>query len=379
MKPTHQLTLLDTANRLYPDTDLSEVTVIACQHFFVANFLLFEKLFEKRLLPERTFVIPKPYTHNPTVERLLRERGVLVWQYTYDSYEAFDKRMYDETVAFLEFLKREKLKPGTRLLLLDDGGDLVRAANEHLREYPRHGVEQTSSGFNKLKGLELAFPVVNIARSDSKLNIESLFIAERMCFKTLEFLREKQLEPKRCLVLGNGPIGSQVFRILSNYYPTDVFDIERERSGRTGLLAEMIGEYDLVFACAGKTCVPADMHGLLSPNAVLVSASLREFEPHVMRQKVERTKDPHAHLNIEGRWLVNSGFPVNFDGGVNDVIPEKIQLTQALILAGAYQSLTEPAPGIIPIDPPRQDRIVSDFKTFIASHDFRLYGDAGQA
>jgi hypothetical protein len=311
MKPAHKLTLLDTANRLYPDTNLSEVTVIACQHFFVANFLMFEKLFEKNLRPERTFVIPKPYTHNPTVERLLRDRGVLVWQYTYDSHEAFDKRMHDETVTFVEFLKREKLKPGAKLLILDDGGDLVRVANEHLREYPRYGVEQTSSGFNKLKGIELAFPVVNIARSGSKLNIESLFIAERMCFKTMEFLHEKAIEPERCLVLGNGPIGGQVFRILSNYYPTDVFDIERERSGRTGALAELIGEYDLIFACAGKTCVPAELHSKLRPNAVLVSASLREFEPHVLRQKVERTHDSHAHLNIEGRWLVNSGFPVN--------------------------------------------------------------------
>jgi hypothetical protein len=372
MKPTHKLPLLDLANNAYPDVDLSEVTVLGCQHFFVSNYLMFEKLFERGLRPEKTFVIPKSYTHNPTVEKLLRDRGVMVWQYEYDSHEPFDKRMRDECAAFVEFLKKERRCEG-KILILDDGGDLAYVSNSLLSDRECYGVEQTSSGFNKLTTLELRYPVVNMARSDTKLHVESLFIGERMVFKTLTFLNDHGIDPQRCLVIGHGPIGAQVFRDLSRYYPTDVFDIDQDRTGVTGDLAEMIGNYDLIFGCAGKLSVPATLHDRIKPGAVMVCASLREFEPHILRRKVPKCRDPHEHLQIEGRWLVNSGFPVNFDGALNDVVPEKIQVTQSLMLVSAYQALGEVKPGIIPLDEKLQDRIVSEFKEYISTHYFKLY------
>ena len=37
-------------------------------------------------------------------------------------------------------------------------------------------------------------------------------------------------------------------------------------------------------------------------------------------------------------YLVNGGFPVNFNGGVDPIRPSRIQLTRSLLLAGAVQA-----------------------------------------
>jgi len=378
MRPSFDLPLLDLANQLHPTADLTDVTVVACQHLLVANYLMFEKLFEKGLRPERTFVIPKAYSHNPTVERLFVERGAFVWSYAYDSHDAFDERMRRETEAFVAHVVAAGHDRG-RVLILDDGGDLTVVANDVLVDAACCAVEQTSSGFNKLHGAALRFPVVNLARSDSKLHVESLFIAESMCAKTLAFLREQELDVRSCLVVGNGPIGSQVHRNLAGYYPTDIFDVDAERSGLEGRLQDRIGDYDLVFACSGKLSIPYALQAHMRDGVVLVCASLREFEPHLLRRQAPVYDDPHRHLHVDGKWLVNSGFPVNFDGGVTDVIPEKIQLTHALMLAGGYQALEDAGAGLVELDPANQDRIVTAFKEYLAELYFQLYGSGAVA
>lgn len=376
MKPACNLPILDMANRMHPHVDLSDVAVVACQHFFLANYLMFEQLFERNLRPANTFIIPKSYTYNATVERLFLDRGVFVWQYDYDSHHAFDERMRAESRAFVEFIRRDKLRCD-KILVLDDGGDLTQSVNEALGNRQCHGVEQTSSGFNKLVMAELGFPVVNLARSHSKLHVESLFIAERMCFKTLEFLYEKSIEIKNCLILGNGPIGAEVHRSLARFYPADLFDVDESRSALRGELADRIGDYDLIFGCSGKLSVPEALQARIREHAVLVCASLREFEPHRLRRRAPRSRDPHEHMYVDGKWLVNSGFPVNFDGRINDVIPEKIQLTHALMLSGAYQALDHEERGLVDLDAGNQDRIVAAFKNYMVEHYFKLYREGG--
>jgi hypothetical protein len=49
-------------------------------------------------------------------------------------------------------------------------------------------------------------------------------------------------------------------------------------------------------------------------------------------------------------YLVNGGFPVNFNGGVDPIAPEKIQLTRTLLYIGAVQASRANSPGLTPLD-----------------------------
>lgn len=62
--------------------------------------------------------------------------------------------------------------------------------------------------------------------------------------------------------------------------------------------------------------------------------------------------------------LVKSGFPVNFDGNRENIDPELIQLTIALIAAGVLQARNMPNKnqvGIISLDEQMEDRIRLEF------------------
>jgi hypothetical protein len=48
--------------------------------------------------------------------------------------------------------------------------------------------------------------------------------------------------------------------------------------------------------------------------------------------------------------FLNGGFPINFDGAVNCVPAQQIQLTRALMLAGAVQALEAEEVGVAPLD-----------------------------
>src|SRR5262249_31052546 len=49
----------------------------------------------------------------------------------------------------------------------------------------------------------------------------------------------------------------------------------------------------------------------------------------------------HSDYKIDGPkgkfWLLNGGFPINFDGSIDPILPQHIQLTRALMLGGICQ------------------------------------------
>ena len=53
-------------------------------------------------------------------------------------------------------------------------------------------------------------------------------------------------------------------------------------------------------------------------------------------------------------YLVNGGFPVNFNGQVDPIGAAEIQLTRGLLFLGAVQAGCEQAPGLIALDGERQ-------------------------
>ena len=55
---------------------------------------------------------------------------------------------------------------------------------------------------------------------------------------------------------------------------------------------------------------------------------------------------------------MNGGFPVNFDGGVDTIPPEKIQLTRSLLFLGALQASQTREAGLHCLDDRNQHRLM---------------------
>ena len=108
------------------------------------------------------------------------------------------------------------------------------------------------------------------------------------------------------------------------------------------------------------------------PDSVLVSASSSdiEFRAWSLRSSAECLGNPvhwgsvnhvedydHPCFSLyrvpKGAgyfYLVNGGFPVNFDGGIDPISPSKIQLTRSLLYMGAVQASRTLSPGLHQLD-----------------------------
>ncbi len=171
-----KLPLLDFTATLYPGTVLSEVYIICAQHLVSTTYSLFHALFKLGLKPSNLSAIGKCYSTDPQAYREMKKMGIDVCPSSliFDSHRPFDKQYRENIKAFID----QRLKSLTntnykKIIILDDGGELISAVNTALRGSTTIiGIEQTSSGFHKLKHKNIRFPIINVARSPAKLNYE---------------------------------------------------------------------------------------------------------------------------------------------------------------------------------------------------------------
>ncbi len=365
-----KLPLLTFTSTLYSDIDLSNVTIVACQHILGTTVDLFGTLFAKGLKPENCYVLGKCYsTHWGTLNGL-RKMGIKVS----DLSAAFDgARSYDE--QFSEYVKRfaddakadGAFDPSRKTIVLDDGGFLLRYVQDHIEEGVRiSGVEQTTSGFEKIKSEGLRFGVINVARSRAKLGIESPFIAEGVIHEMEKRMRIDA--GTRVFIVGQGAIGRAIKALLKDRCSVSGCDSDEGLCDFGGQYHDQIPTFDVIIGTTGKSILRIADLPSLKKGAVLVSASSsdREFSAVEMRVASGATDDCHSDIEVEGIRLLNGGFPVNFAGQEDPTPPEKIQLTRALLFAGVCEASQSIPPGFHDLSD-TQDRVAEEFLSYSKS------------
>lgn len=132
----------------------------------------------------------------------------------------------------LEIILQRELLPaigrGQRILVLEDGGYVCQHLHQWIQRYPAlkgkiaGSVEQTTSGtrldryYYGTYGYE--FPCVSVARSDLKMDVEALFIVNRILRELDQMLYEQNtfLEFHQVLLLGYGVLGRAAAKLLKN-------------------------------------------------------------------------------------------------------------------------------------------------------------------
>jgi S-adenosylhomocysteine hydrolase len=247
------------------------------------------------------------------------------------------------------------------VIVVDDGGFVLSKVDKILKTNKLKGVEQTSSGYRKILSTEMNFPILNVARSNAKLELESPIIAEAVRGKFDLAIKELNLNPDNVLVIGSGYIGNNITNKF-NDYETFNYDID------DGLKIEKIlGDYDVVIGCSGNSSIKPEHYPYLKKNSILVSTSSsdREFSAVHLRRMVKSNTDCHSHLKVGDYYLLNSGFPINFDGSEVSCPIKKIQLTLALMYSGICQVKTiEDKKGFIGLEEEIQKSIINKSKEY---------------
>jgi hypothetical protein len=105
---------------------------------------------------------------------------------------------------------------------------------------------------------------------------------------------------------------------------------------------------------------------LLSQKDVILassSSSDREFSAVELRRLLPKSANCHENIYVNGIHLLNSGFPVNFNGLKEVELPEDIQLTRSLMYAAVCSRIiNHDKKGLIELNTDIQQKIISKFK-----------------
>ena len=365
-----RLPLVENLMQLLDDLNLENTLIISVQHLCSTTEVLFDALLHLNLYPDNLYVLGKCYSTNPDVLLRLRKKGVnaLFSSTSFNYLVPFDldfDRNVDEMIK--QVISSNDLFSFERIIILDDGGHLLERAEILLpKGLPIIGIEQTSSGFNRMKDKNLSFPIINLARSWLKLEYESPIIIALVLRKLKEKLDQLDCSVNKVLLLGYGVLGQKIHDILKDRYLVSIFDSVPEKSMISPHdFKTRLGEFDLIIGCTGSTSLIFDDFRYLKKPVVLasISSSDREFESFKFR-KLNPVKNCHGHVTAEGITLLNSGFPITFDEDYDSIDTNDFQLTRSLILASIYQaSVTDQSlHGFIPMEDDLQKTILTQLR-----------------
>ncbi|MHC4881619.1 MAG: Rossmann-fold NAD(P)-binding domain-containing protein [Planctomycetota bacterium] len=195
----------------------------------------------------------------------------------------------------------------------------------------------------------------------------------------------------RALIIGYGSIGRcTAFELRSFGYEVTVFDsnaTHRYNATRDGFQCEnnkymALSYADLVVGCTGTSVLDRSDHQFIADGAVLVSTSSSDVEfkgwqirkspdtVRILNETMVQHYHPENHpcFNLyrmkqhnKSFYLVNGGFPVNFSGDIDPISPQKIQLTRALLYAGAVQASFEQRPEVHSLNTHMQELILNGY------------------
>ena len=355
-------TMLEQIAELYAGARLENTLLLACQHLLEPQKRMFELFLGLGLKPENCVIIGKNYSTNDGILSELRGLGCVVAPFSdaYDPCQLFKPWFEAQLKSFLaEQLASRDLSSYDKVAVLDDGGYLLCAIAEIFPALTNvFGVEQTSSGHHKVMEAKLPYPVESVARSHQKLVYETPYIGECGGPRIIQHLDARGKSDPNILVLGLGPIGSQIagrLLIASGYRGACADPAVSEQSASRGAYALLaaksrviphrdamlrIAEFDVIVGCAGTPVLEGADIARLHPEASLISMSSsdHEFPPLPFRIKGGKV---HDDCYLGRRCLANSGFPITFSGQRNEMPSWQIELTISLLMARILDGATE--------------------------------------
>ena len=379
-----RLPLLDEIKKLGGPTSFRGFEVLAIQHMLGSQVPLFDTLKDMGVSQERASVVAIPYSTSSPVVDVLRDRGwdVRVPPLDLDVWYEMVHEALVERIAAAE-------ETGRKVLVLDDGGLVQMVLDAHpelkAKAHLLKVVEQTRRGITVVDGSTPENPVVNVAQSWGKY-VEGPLIGSSLTVKTMQRLAKigvQSLKGKHVGVVGYGTIGAPLARFLKEQGAIvtvhDVSEQALKEAQEDGLLVELdpkkfYAGQEITVGATGVRSMPAAALAVLPDGAIIGSGSskLVEIDVEYLAKNAKKTEvvDAESHPPSvrytlkDGRriTLLGKGFPMNFDGDIEDIEAEKIQLTRGLMLIGALQATGSWVAGVNALDAEMQLVLLAAFE-----------------
>ncbi|MBI5507786.1 MAG: hypothetical protein HY903_03425 [Deltaproteobacteria bacterium] len=356
---------------------LVNTNVLRVAHLLGHSYALTRAMARAGAVGPSTTIVGTPYGSSDVVAEAIRDLGidVRVPALSMASYRKEVEKALDDVVARY----RKNRFP---IHVLDDGGLVAELLHTKAKYKDVLGVveivEQTTGGILKAEKHALGVPVLNVARSESKQE-EGLYIGEIVAAKVLQALSRlgSNLEGKVVTVVGYGFVGKALAAILTaagarvqvvESNPVRAKDAT-ELYGARGR-AEALKSADIIIGVTGEPSLTMDEVRTLKDGVVLASASskrvelpMEEIEAGASHRTVAAADSPLSRcrtvtytLGKKKVTVLGDGYPVNFDGDVENVPADRIQLTDAAMLAGSLQVRALPLgnrknTGLVTLDP----------------------------
>jgi S-adenosylhomocysteine hydrolase len=340
------LPAIEYSENLFPKDHLKNAYLIACHHILPSAHMMIRSMINVGLDENNIALIGKCYSSDEkTMENMIRE-GIFVCRSSieFDSDKSFDQQFRESITSFLQSqIQRMQPAKDAKIIILDDGGALIAAAQYLAKDYTNIcGVEYTSSGYRRLAAMVLNFPVIDVAQSRSKLEFESPLIAKAIADNLEAKLNISSMSSKDILVVGSGAIGKAVHKMLKNdcsQHNTKAYDSTKELSEIEHL---DFSNFDIIIGATGNRIMSHHYYDSLREGATLVSVSSsdREFDGVKFRQLSGKKWNIHDDVYYNGLYLLNCGFPVNFSGGGRSSVPlMQYQFFMAMLFIGVCEAV----------------------------------------
>jgi len=337
--------------------NLEQVILVCVQHLLETTVELFKTLLTLRIPPKNIFLIGKNYSQSTHAIQKLLNLGIYVHVGRIQTRpgtfsEIFERSIRDFWDHILCTIKDTQTKS---IVILDDGGFcLVGAPPMIFDRYTVIGIEQTTAGTVHAGIESVACPIIQVALSAAKKELEPPIIATAVVQKIIQycFTRKNFL---KCGIIGAGAIGKAVGeKLISLGYYTTLYRKEKRIHPLTnwsGDIKEFIQYNDIILGCSGTDVFHhLELTEFFNGNKIFASCSSEDKEFLTLLKWLQRdnhfkfSDNPLQHLyhqTTSGHTIqvLRGGFPINFDN-IEEVEPAKdIQLTRALLLGGIFQSL----------------------------------------
>ena len=341
--------LEQTASAAKADKGREDVVVLHINHC-VDNTFYFNNVL-KSLFDHVTLVTP-PYSNQDIVQAYsgpcyygIRREGVYHLIKDGAEFGCGGREFMEAALLLVEEAFRQELIPqlrrGKKLLILEDGGyhfevlQRVKPLFPQIEDQIIGVVEQTTSGTLKSmsrQGYRYSYPCASIARSDIKMNLESIFIGQRIVEELgLMFYAADVFYPfHSVLLLGYGIVGRSCRMALEGRFcRMEAYDVDprvRQVAEDDGLRTypypdpEMFFEDTIVIGCAGRPSFGEELFRVFlmgqGINVYLASGSSKDVEFAYILRYLEGKEAEIPGLVLEGRetseWY--SCYHFSFDG-----------------------------------------------------------------
>lgn len=325
---------------------VDNVYLISCQHLLEPQEKMFELVANFGIPKQNIFILGKAYSTNTDIFLKLKEKEFHVVQPIFKIEESFDKQHKDNCENLLNrFISL--IPDNAKIICLDDGGQLLEVINDYFQKLSGKeiiGIEQTSSGFNRFKNSHLHFPIINVARSSTKLVRETPFIVKLGIERVKEVFQKYFISDPRILVVGLGPIGEgmKMFLEQNNYFVVG-HDIIHDGSVKIEELIQL-NKINVVIGATGTTIIDEQQLLQLQKEGngriyfISMSSSDREFPAIYLRMGAEPNPNLHADCIYKNLVLINGGFPITFKGNRYESLPAEMEKTMALLYGSIIDS-----------------------------------------